>query len=200
MRQIKLMMCAVILAGATMSASAQQIDYSSKHEIGISYGAGNNSRILNSLDGATTITAIAGQVSFDNSKRFGSISGEYFYRIGPLVAVGAIVSYSHHKKDVIMLGSKQGENKMNYFTLLPSVKLDWLRRSRFGLYSKIGLGVTLRAEKQTLSDNDSNYSDAFFNWQASLIGAEFGNERVRAFTELGCGEQGIFLVGVRCKF
>ena len=38
------------------------------------------------------------------------------------------------------------------------------------------------------------------NWQVSLIGIEAGSPTVRGFAELGTGEQGIILAGVRYKF
>ena len=52
--------------------------------------------------------------------------------------------------------------------------------------------------KLTGEKNSSN--DVFFNFQASLIGIEVGNQQVRGFAELGIGEQGIGLAGVRFKF
>ena len=38
------------------------------------------------------------------------------------------------------------------------------------------------------------------NWQASLLGFEAGSPTIRAFAELGTGEQGIVLAGLRYKF
>jgi hypothetical protein len=38
-----------------------------------------------------------------------------------------------------------------------------------------------------------------FNWQLSLLGLEFGSS-IRAFAEVGMGEQGIVLGGVRVRF
>jgi hypothetical protein len=38
------------------------------------------------------------------------------------------------------------------------------------------------------------------NWQLTAIGVEVGSKQIRAFAELGTGEQGIFLGGIRCKF
>ena len=39
-----------------------------------------------------------------------------------------------------------------------------------------------------------------FNWQLSLIGVEAGSPYMRAFAELGFGEQGIVCAGLRYKF
>ena len=103
-----------------------------------------------------------------------------------------------------MSGSdKIGESKNNYFTLMPAVKFDWLRKSHFGMYSKLAVGATLRSEEYT-SKNDSkrDYTDStvHLNWQVTAIGIEAGSTTVRGFAELGTGEQGVILAGVRCKF
>ena len=37
-------------------------------------------------------------------------------------------------------------------------------------------------------------------WQASLLGAEVGSQNLRGFFELGVGEQGIILAGIKYKF
>ena len=42
-------------------------------------------------------------------------------------------------------------------------------------------------------------TDLLFNFQASLLGVEFGGA-FRGFVELGFGEQGIALAGLRYKF
>ncbi|MBQ6032088.1 MAG: hypothetical protein IJL29_03585, partial [Prevotella sp.] len=80
---------------------------------------------------------------------------------------------------------------------------DWLRSKNFGMYSKLAAGVTLRHEKiDFVNGKEDNYNETalHFNWQASLIGAEVGGENIRAFAEVGMGEQGILLVGVRTRF
>ena len=49
-------------------------------------------------------------------------------------------------------------------------------------------------------DDKATANDIVFNFQATAIGVEAGSSHVRAFTELGIGEQGIALAGVRFKF
>ncbi len=86
-----------------------------------------------------------------------------------------------------------------------AVKFDWLRKKNFGLYSKVAAGLTYAHEKQTTTwkgDNTEVYSDnkVRFNFHASLLGAEAGSQKVRAFAEVGMGEQGIGVLGLRYKF
>ena len=71
------------------------------------------------------------------------------------------------------------------------------------MYSKLAAGFTLRRE--TAKPSNQNMSDAsesamHFNWQASLLGIEAGSSVLRGFVEVGVGEQGVALAGVRFKF
>ena len=117
--------------------------------------------------------------------------------------VGGILAYGENKQDVYLLGDKDGVSKNTYLTLMPAVKFDWLRKKHFGMYSKLAVGATLRNEKydsvETSNKNDSD-SEVHVNWQASLLGMEAGGPTIRGVLELGTGEQGIILVGMRYKF
>ena len=90
------------------------------------------------------------------------------------------------------------------------MKFDWVRKKNFGIYSKIGLGATYMYEKE-VQKNDGSGQDIddkvvhskgkwMANFQASLLGIEAGTEKIRGFAELGAGEQGIILAGLRYKF
>ena len=90
---------------------------------------------------------------------------------------------------------------------MPSVKFNWLRKNHWGLYSKLAAGVTYAYFNEKYYDelgknidDKATANDIVFNFQATAIGVEAGGSHVRAFTELGIGEQGIALAGVRFKF
>jgi hypothetical protein len=86
---------------------------------------------------------------------------------------------------------------------MPSVKFNWLRKDHFGMYSKLAAGVSLcnfKSENENKNSESETENQVKFNWQASLIGIEAGGSRLRAFAELGFGEQGIGLLGIRYKF
>ena len=186
-----------------VSAMAQKVDYDGKHEVAVSYGWVSNSDWIDVFEGVGA--AMVG-VTLDGESYTGPIAIEYHYRVSPLVAVGGIGVYGSSKQDIYLMGKdhgKDGKMTNNYFTVMPSVKFDWLRTRNFGMYSKLAAGVTFRSEKMKYDKpGATNHSDndVHFNWQASLIGAEVGGENIRAFAELGLGEQGMALVGVRARF
>lgn len=170
-----------------------------KHEVAISYGALSNSQILDVFEEAIT-APFRGGTTLKDDKFFGPISAEYFYHLQPWIGIGGILVYGQKKGDLYSDSDnkKIGEDKNTYLTVMPAVKFDWFRRANVGLYSKLGVGVTLRHDVS--EDIDYDESNLHVNWQLTAIGVEVGSKQIRAFTELGTGEQGIFLGGIRCKF
>ena len=170
-----------------------------KHEVAISYGALSNSQILDVFEEAIT-APFQGSTTLKDDKFFGPISAEYFYHLQPWIGIGGILVYGQKKGDLYSDSDnkKIGEDKNTYLTVMPAAKFDWFRRANVGLYSKLGVGVTLRHDVS--EDIDYDESNMHVNWQLTAIGVEVGSKQIRAFAELGTGEQGIFLGGIRCKF
>ena len=173
-----------------------------KHEVSFGVGCLANSQILDIMTDLTGTTMTAGYVSYENEKFSIPLSVEYFYHINPLVGVGGIAVYSHGKRDMLYDGELQGRMKTNYYTFIPAVKFNWLRKKNWGLYSKAGLGVSVRNQKWNWYDashtNDSD-TDFILNFQGTPIGVECGNQYYWGFLELGMGEQGIVNAGIRIK-
>lgn len=191
---MKWMLAAILLCGTSMSAQAQSDDI--KHEIGISYGGPATTywaRI-----GAAIGTALVG-AKYEDSSYFGSLSAEYFYHLAPSVGIGGILSYSQDK-DKINLAGSIGDRTTRYITVMPAVKWDYLRKEHFGMYMKAAAGYTLQRTNETYKGQDESVSSGLFNVQFSLLGMEAGSQQFRAFVELGFGEQGIALAGLRYKF
>lgn len=183
-----------------LNINAQESE--SKHEVSFGVGCWANSQILDLMKDLTGTTMTAGYVSYENEKFSIPLSVEYFYHINPLVGVGGIAVYSHGKRDMLYDGELQGRMKTNYYTFIPAVKFNWLRKKNWGLYSKAGLGVSVRNQKWNWYDashtNDSD-TDFILNFQGTPIGVECGNQYYWGFLELGMGEQGIVNAGIRIK-
>lgn len=172
-----------------------------RHEVSFSYGVLPNSIWLDIT--SDVIGSIFG-ATYDHSGVVGPIGLEYHYRTSPLIAVGAIATFANHTEDEKLKSSITRTSKNSYFSLMPSVKFNWLRRTNWGLYSKLAAGATLRhsslKEKESVDSKKTTKNQAFFNFQVSAIGFEAGSENVRGFAELGIGEQGVGLAGVRFRF
>ena len=136
---------------------------------------------------------IAGQS--ENEKYLGTINLTYNYRITKLIGVGAAFSYAYSSRDWVDGKSSPIKESRYYYTVMPRVKFEWLRKGIITLYSAVAAGVTIFNDT---ADGKSDNS-VFFNYQASPIGIEIGNT-IGGFAELGVGQLGIAQLGVRARF
>lgn len=175
----KILVMAVAALMATVSVHAQD-EY--RNEISIAYGGGSNTDIVSTLG--------KGMFTGKQLDYWGPFSAEYFrYNQACNLAFGAVAAISGCKWD------DHNDDKSTYFTVMPAVKYKWLNKTHFAMYSKAAVGLTVNAQKG-LNEDKTKVS---FNWQASLVGMDFGGA-LRGFVELGMGEQGIILGGLRYKF
>ena len=220
----KTMILAAALTIICGTANAQTSEYyNTKHEVGVAIGSGATSEILSGLADMTEIWASAlvttmgtmgaytGTISYGDESYFPTISAEYYYHVNKVIGLGGIVAFNGLTRDMYgtMRDNINGHESKEYmgkakrlnYSVMPAMKIDWLRRQHIGLYSKVALGVTFMYECQKADDGDDfTDTDPVFNFHASLIGFEGGNEHIRGFAELGMGEQGILLAGLRYKF
>lgn len=198
----KWMLAAVLAILSFGNVWAEQPASEYKNEIGITYGFMSNFCWL----GPYTDRGDAFKdIDFDNKTFIGPLSVEYFHRVKPTVAVGAIFDVGMKKEDVYLIGKeggKNGECTNNYLTLMPAVKFEWMQKKHFNLYSKIAAGASFGMENYKYDDSklrEHSSHSFYFNFQASLLGIESKGEKTRFFAEFGLGEQGLALVGVRFR-
>lgn len=205
MKKIIIMAIATLLSTTTINAQEGYEDI--QHEVALSYGALATSQWLDVFEKITH--AILSNGRYENERDFGPIAVEYFYHAKTWLSVGGTFVYGSCTQDIVNRSDPEnvkrvGDMVHNYFTLMPAVKFDWLRKKYFGMYSKLAVGATLRQESVTSYDLEKEPSTkdnmVHVNWQLSPIGIEAGGTYLRAFTEIGFGEQGVVLAGIRYKF
>ncbi len=201
--KIKCLLAALAISVFLSVPAQAQDEMETRHEIGISYGAVPNSVWVDVL---TDVIAAMFDESHKNHKFVGPIGLEYYYHTSPLIGVGAVAVFATNNEDAFYNDVMNGHHTKSYFSFLPSVKFNWLRKNHWGLYSKVAVGATYAHfnfedyENGKKTGDNTTASDLMFNFQASLIGIEAGSQHVRGFAEFGVGEQGIVLGGVRYKF
>ncbi len=186
---------------ATTSLSAQNSEL--KNEIGISYGVGVSTIGDGLADGiGLGFAGLLGSKS-ENESRFGTLGVEYLHHAGndPKFSFGGIATFASFSDDLTQDGKKTAERSRYYISLMPAIKYNWVNKEYFAFYSKAAIGGTLALSKtKTTSDNKSESTNRmYFAYQLSLVGIEFGS-KFRGFIELGVGEQGIALAGLKYKF
>ena len=191
MRKIFVMAVAAMMA--TLSVNAQDF----KHEVGVFYGFDSASNIFSIITSA--ISAAAG----DQSSFWGPVGVEYYYHVSPVVGLGAVASYAGCKAEDDK--TRKDDLTESFFTVMPSVKFNWLRKKNFGMYSAVSAGVMFCSVScnDNAKANDPKAKDetlTTFMFQATALGAEFGGEQFRGFAEIGVGEKGLLCAGLRYKF
>ena len=204
----------VLLALMAATKSHAQVigkDIVNKNEFSLTYGTLSNSEWIEAFGEVVTVM-FGGETKTKTA--FGPMSAEYFRRLTPVVAVGAIGSVSSFREDMMRktvtpgtttgetTSEKIGDYTRSYFSFMPATKFNWLRKEHFGMYSKVAAGITFA--NTDMKDTDPSVAtkkdnNVMFNFQASLIGIEAGGQ-LRGFAEFGMGEQGAILLGIRYNF
>lgn len=194
-----ILMVAVALMNA-MNVNAQNENL--RNELSLSYGVGSLAQFGDGL--GEGIGLVFTNKEYDDGVILGPLSLEYFRHLNnPRLAVGGLLTYSKWDSDVLNRSSKQklGETKRNFFSVMPSIKYYWINKNKFGLYSKaaVGVGFLTNKSKNFELGTSKDETNTYFMFQASFIGAEFGS-KFRGFVELGVGDQGFAMAGIRYKF
>ncbi len=201
--KIKFLLAALAISSAMCFSAQAQDEMETRHEVAVSYGTVPNSIWIDIL--TDVIKAEFGE-SMDSYKNVGPVALEYYYHTSPLIGVGAVAIFTSNNQNGFINDVKSSHTFRSYFSFMPSVKFNWLRKKNWGMYSKIAAGVTYAHFKQDDYNNGiatgekTTVNDLLFNFHASLLGVEAGGQHVRGFAELGVGEQGVALAGIRYKF
>lgn len=196
MKKLILTTVAALTIAANVSAQTGYDD--TKHEVAIRYGIAPNSKWLNHVG---VFSVAFGGCEYDNLNHTGSFSAEYFYHSKEKLGIGCVLAYGKNKGDYDYGLNDYGKTEASYYTFMPAVKFDYLRKENFGMYSKFALGVTMTSGTYKYNDGTTkDCTDYSLNFQASFIGIEAGSPYLRGFTELGIGEQGVLSIGIRYKF
>ncbi len=170
-----------------------------KNEISVSYGIGSTAQLRDLSLNVLTVFAF----TLKSAQYYGPYSIEYNHRISKTVALGGIFSYVHSAGDIRFFGETVGTARDHYYTFIPAAKLYWVNGKNFALYSKVGIGLTLRTSTEMYKENDSQGKatshKVLLDGQASYFGIEAGT-KLCGFAELGAGQQGFLLGGLRYKF
>ena len=121
----------------------------------------------------------------------------YGYRFNDKFSLGVGLSYSTWDKEWTMPENGKMNEKVNIVSILPRFKANWLRAEYVTLYSTVAMGVSISNSK--FDDEKHNDTRLLYSFQVSPIGIEVGKD-IAGFAEVGFGDMGIGLVGLRAKF
>lgn len=184
----------VLLLSVMLSLNAEEAGLYKRNEISVSYGLFAATGWSNWI-GSLSLTAPLGIVN-DNPEEDG-ININYNYRLTKTWGIGFGLSYCSGRSNWTKNDEVIGMEKSYNITLMPRIKGEWLHTKYVTLYSLLGGGVTYR--KDEAKDLNVSTEGSMFMFQISPLGIEVG-KAMAGFAEVGIGEQGMAIIGMRYRF
>lgn len=128
---------------------------------------------------------------------FGTVSVGFNYEITPWLELNIPLVYSHNNGRQEFLDRASTGMKDDWFTIIPNLRIDWVRNNWLSVYTRAGLGFGL-GNRWVSVDQDQS-TKAVFAWQVSPAGIEMGKGNFCFFVEGGYGYTGAVTAGIKLK-
>lgn len=131
---------------------------------------------------------------------FGTVSVGINYEIAPWLELNVPFVYSHSRGwQTCIRGSQDMSAGQvdDWFTLLPSLRINWVRNDWLSVYTRAGIGLGV-GNRWVSVDQDQSVK-AIFGWQFSPVGVEMGKGNCCFFVEGGYGFTGAVSAGIKLK-
>lgn len=205
----KFLMFSFIALLSCSSLSAKNRDKNiDRHEVSIGYGVMPGSEWIGSFENAIKYPKENEPYNLSKNSHYGAVSLDYNFRLNKRIGLGVGVVYAYAEKDISFFPAHSdvlsGKEYNNFLSIMPKVKLNWIEKPKFTLYTTVGLGLcidfynTMNINERGGLINKSN-STFMLAYQFSPIGIEVGKKTV-FFMEAGIGNAGSVIAGVRVKF
>lgn len=150
-----------------------------------------------------------GTVHYDGGQidhNLGSISLGFNYEITPWLELNIPFVYSHstgYQRYVVDLGQTippidmSGTLSDDWVTILPSVRINWMRNNWLSLYTRVGVGIGIGNRWVSIDADQS--TKCVFGYQVSPVGVEMGKGKFCFYIEGGYGYTGCVTAGIKLK-
>ena len=127
----------------------------------------------------------------------GTISVGFNYEITPWLELNVPFVYSHNKGRQEFLDRERTGMKDDWFTIVPNLRINWVRNNWLSVYTRAGVGVGI-GNRWVSVDVDQS-TKAVFAYQVSPVGVEMGKGAFCFFVEGGYGYTGAVTAGIKLK-
>lgn len=117
------------------------------------------------------------------------------YEVNPWLTISLQFVYSNGEGYVPEL-YRYNRMKDTWYSILPTIRISWMRSRHFAIYSRFSAGYTLGNREV----NTTSYTAGAFGYQISPIGFEYSHKWFGLFVEGGYGMTGFGNAGIRFKF
>lgn len=191
MRRLLLVIAISFMAVAMpVQAQAESLGRLHQNELSLSYGQFSFPQTVYVLGEVLGAAFSLGHFAPQDTRFIGQIGLEYTHWAGRWVGLGVMATTDYMTS--VVNGGESPDYTMFVVSALPVLKLSWFNYEHFGMYSKLGAGVS------DFLDNQQGHQ-FIFAFQLSPVCCDFGEAQFRGFVELGYGVQGP-CVGIRYIF
>jgi hypothetical protein len=121
-------------------------------------------------------------------------------QLGPWFRVGLAWTYNRWTETYFSGGAEVGSIDNQAHTLLADVTLRWFRAEHVELYSALAVGAGRWGQAGTGIGTTQDGVQSGFAFQLRYLGINAGNDRLRAFLDLGLGFEGLVVAGMTLRF
>lgn len=128
-----------------------------------------------------------------------TISLVYYRHLTQKLACGTKLSYMHWndkcQEQVTPWNGISNNSCHNCYSIMPSIKYDWLQKKYFRIHSSIGVGVGMNYQNQTYyGKHKTIYYDPV--WDFTAVGIEVGGPHLSGIIDLNIGMATLFSAGI----
>jgi hypothetical protein len=121
------------------------------------------------------------------------------HELGRRVRAGVAYVYNRWTDGLLLGGARVGGVENRVHTLLVDATARWIRTERIELYSAVAVGAGRWSQEGSGTAAAFDRVTSGFAFQLRYIGLAVGNERVRAFVDLGIGFEGLIVGGLTLR-
>lgn len=143
-----------------------------------------------------------GPVAYDSSRRSDrlQLNVRADRQLDRWFRLGLAWTYNRWTETYFTGAARVGSIDNRVHTLLADVTLRWYRAEHVELYSALAAGAGRWSQAGTGIGSSQDGVQSGFAFQLRYLGVNAGNDRLRAFLDLGIGFEGLVVAGVTLRF
>ena len=143
-----------------------------------------------------------GPASYDTTRRRGrlQVNARVERQARPNLLVGVSWTWNRWTEDYFAGGTRVGSIENSVHSVLVGGSVQWFRAEYLELYTGLAAGAGRLSQAGSGIGSTQTGVQSGFAFQLRGLGLSAGNERFRAFAEVGLGFEGLLIAGATLRF